>query len=509
MTVTYDIDEDFAEEARTLPAIWRRRAAMNPSGPFLWYAGKPVRTVAAFDAEIARTCARLRRRGITKGDRVCVLMHNSPEMLAVMLGLWQAGAVVVPLSAQLVGPILRDQIERARAALLIGDDDLVAPLANVTPPVIGASRLAQDGDNGAAIEPEDVAFHDPALILYTSGSTGPSKGCILSHHFCAYYGWVFWRYMRYTADDTIYSCLPLNHVHALFASFLPAVLAGAQFSFAERFRPARYWEEIAESGATTCSAIGPIAEILLGQPVSAVESKLRVRLAHIAPAPRRAKEYEERFNLKIVSTLYGMSEAMLMPPDPDREPVTGIIGTDPRDFELAVVDPLGHPVGVDEPGELIARPRRPFIIFDGYLDLPDETVKAWRGLWYHTGDVVRRDAEGVYWFMGRARDVIRRGGHNVSTWEMESIVNGHPEIAEAGAVAIPTESGEEEVALFVRRVDDGKITTEIVLSYCEQVLPRFMWPDHIIMQDAELPKNQAGKIDKPKLHATFSSARPR
>jgi crotonobetaine/carnitine-CoA ligase len=251
-----------------------------------------------------------------------------------------------------------------------------------------------------------------------------------------------------------------------------------------------------------------MAEILLGQAVSPIESKLRVRLAHIAPAPLRAKDYEKRFNLKICSTLYGMSEAMLMPPDPDREPVAGIIGVDPSDWDLAVVDPLGRTLGVDEPGELIARPRRPFIIFDGYLDMPAETVKAWRGLWYHTGDVARRDADGVYWFMGRSRDVIRRRGHNVSTWEMEIIVNGHPDIAEAGAVAIPTESGEEEVALYARRVDNGTITPDIVRAYCEKVLPRFMWPDHIIVQDDELPKNQAGKIDKPRLKAAFSPARP-
>ena len=509
MPAQYNIDDDLPERERTVPAIWRRRAQLRRAEPFLWFSGRVARTVEELDTDVHAAAHAFRRLAVGKGDRVCVLMKNSPEMLAVMLGLWEAGAVIVPLSAQMVGPLLLDQVNRARTMLAIADDDLAPQLASVAVRVIETSRFMRDaratgasgrGDNAAA---SGVTFEDPALILYTSGSTGPSKGCMLSHHFCVYYAWTFWRYMRYRADDTIYSCLPLSHVHALFASFFPAVLAGAQYSFSERFSASRYWPEIAESKATTCSAIGPMASILLKQPVQEAEARIKVRLAHIAPAPPGVHEFQKRFRLRVASTLYGMSEAMIFPADPDREPVTGIIGTAPSDWDVAIVDDLGREVPAGEPGELVARPRRPHILFDGYFGMPEATVEAWRGLWYHTGDVCRRDANGVYWFMGRKGDQIRRRGESVSAWQLESLLGAHPQISEIAAVPIPSELGEEEIALFVRCAEGAQLTAEAVHEFSQKVVPRFMRPDHVLIQEAELPKTPSGKIDKRQLKAAF------
>ena len=250
-----------------------------------------------------------------------------------------------------------------------------------------------------------------------------------------------------------------------------------------------------------------MASILLGQPVAEVEGRLSVRLAHIAPAPPRVQEFDKRFRLRTVSTLYGMTEAMIFPPDPSRAPVLGIIGTAPTDWDVAILDPLGHPVTPGEAGELVARPRRSFILFDGYLDMPAQTVDAWRGLWYHTGDVCRCDEDGVYWFMGRTRDVIRRGGENVSAWEIESIVGGYTELSEAAAVPIAGNDGEEEVALFAKRREGSAVTEAEIRAYCTEVLPRFMRPDHVTVQDSDLPKTQSGKIDKVALRAGFERAR--
>jgi crotonobetaine/carnitine-CoA ligase len=509
MATVYSVDDDLAEGERTLPAIWQRRAAIRRGEPFLWFGGQVARTAAQLDAEIRAAAQTFRRRGIKKGDRVCVLMKNSPEMLAVMLGLWQAGAVVVPLSAQMVGPLLLDQVSRARVALAVADDDLAPQLAPLAVPVVEKGRFvgeAASADSAGALETA-VSFQDPALILYTSGSTGPSKGCMLSQHFCVYYGWIFWRYMGYRRDDVIHSCLPLNHVHALFASFLPAVLAGAQYSFSERFSASRYWQEIVDSGATTCSAIGPMASILLKQPPCKAEARLRVRLAHIAPAPPGVEEFQERFRLRVASTLFGMTEAMLFPPDPQRDPVPGVIGVAPADWDVALLDDFGREVAAGEPGELVARPQRPYILFDGYFDMPQETVKAWQGLWYHTGDVCRRDADGLYWFMGRKRDQIRRRGESISAWELESLLGAHPAVSEIAALGVPSPLGEEEIVVFVRHAEGAPVSAAALEAFSEKVVPRFMRPDRIVIGKEELPKTPSGKIDKRRLQAILSEQR--
>lgn len=508
----YSIDDDLARDERTLPAAWRRRARLGRTDPFLWFKGSRARTVEQFDGEIRAAAQTVRSHGIRKGDRICMLMKNSPEMLAIMLGLWEAGAVVVPLSAQMVGPLLLDQVSRARGTLAITDEDLAPQLAPLRVPVVEKGQFTQEATTRRVVEPSgalegEVSFDDPALILYTSGSTGPSKGCILSHHFCVYYAWTFWRYMGYREDDVIYSCLPLNHVHALFASFFPAVLAGAQYSFSERFSASRYWQEIADSGATTCSAIGPMAPILLKQPVCEAEARLRVRLAHIAPAPPRAEEFQKRFRLRVASTLFGMTEAMIFPPDPHRDPVTGVIGVAPSDWDVAIIDDFGGQVAAGEPGELVARPRRPHILFDGYFDMPEETVEAWRGLWYHTGDICRRDADGVYWFMGRKRDQLRRRGENVSTWQLESLLGAHPAVSEIAALGVSSRLGEEEIVLFVRNAEGAALSVDVLKAFSEKVIPKFMRPDHIVIREDELPKTPSGKIDKRQLQIMFLQER--
>ena len=177
----------------------------------------------------------------------------------------------------------------------------------------------------------------------------------------------------------------------------------------------------------------------------------------------------------------------------------------PRDWQVAIVDDLGHRLPAGEPGELVARPRRPLILFDGYFEMPEETVNAWRGLWYHTGDVCREDANGVFWYLGRKRDVIRRRGQDVSTWELETLAGNHPEISEVAAFAVSGQDGEEAITLYVRRRESSSLDEESLKKYCESMLPRFMRPDHFCIEDAELPKTPSGKIDKPRLKQIFAT----
>lgn len=502
--MTYDIDEDIDLEERTLAHIWQRRLSVD-SGPFLWTPGEE--RLAAHDLQelCLAAAGNLVALGVGHGERVCLFMPSDIKLLSIMLALWQIGAVVVPISAHLQGDLLEDQIARSACTLVLANAELGSVLSQrqiafverddvLRPPQhVDASLLS-----GRAKVP---SFGDPAMIMYTSGSTGPSKGCLLSHHMCVYYAWVFWRYMGYEKSDVIHTCLPLNHNHALFASFFPAVLAGAGFALSPKFSASRYWDEVVESGATTVSAIGPMASILMGQVIGENETRHKVRLAHIAPAPSRVDEYQQRFGLKVVSALYGATEAMVFPPDRFSEPVRDLIGKAPRDWDVAIVDEQGTELPVGVTGELVARPRRAKIIFDGYFGMPDATVRAWRDLWYHSGDRCRVDHDGNYWFVGRAKEVVRRRGENISMWEVETTLGKHLEVAEIAAVAIPLDDGDEQLAVVVRPAEGSRLTSAMIGAWCEADLPRHMRPDHVVVVERELPRTHSGKIDREQVTA--------
>jgi crotonobetaine/carnitine-CoA ligase len=509
----YDIDADLPLNSRTLPAIWLTRISSTSEASFLWFPERDVESLHTFHSSMISLASGLHAIGLRKGDRACLLMKNSPEMLQTMLALWYLGVIVVPLNAHLMGPLLQDQVTRAEPSLMITDVSLFDQVPSELQNIIGSERfLVNAGETlngelhskrlddlritGSQHPDVSVNYWDTAMILYTSGSTGPSKGCVLNHHFCVYYAWVFWRYMGYQSNDTIFTCLPLSHVHALFASFWPAVLAQARFAFSKRFSASRYWEEIAESGATTSSAIGTMPSILLAQAPSEWEKKIRVRLMHIAPAPPRVEEFQTRFRLKVVSVLYGLTEAMVFPPSIDSPPVFGLLGPSPPDWDVRIVDDRGQQVEINAPGELVVRPLLPNILFEGYYNQPEETLRAFRGLWFHTGDLCRRDEHGLFWFKGRQKDVIRRRGENVSVWELEAVIAQNPGIREVAAFAVPSQLGDEDIAVVAVRQKNTEVDFMSLQTYCSQNLPKYMRPDRLIVRDSELPKTVSGKVDK-------------
>jgi len=494
----FRIDDDIEFSCRTLPQVWKVRRDMG-DGPFFWFAGKGELSVIDFDRLCQRAYHAFRAREIEKGDRVVLFTENSPEMLALMLGAWRAGAIVVPISAQAQGAVLRDQIKRSNRKLLISDLAVQVDIAELG---VEDSLSVEDFLNVEA--QEDATSNrstapgplDTALILFTSGSTGPSKGCVMSHHMCTYYAWVFWRYMGFGPQDTVYSCLPYNHVHALFASFFPAVMAGAKFASSKRFSPSRYWHEISESRATACSAIGPIASIMIDREPEEVEKRLHVRIAHVAPPPPNLAEYESRFNLRVVSSLYGMTEAMVFPPDVDGPSVLGRLGEKPQDWDIGILDNQGQPVIPGETGEICLRPLRAGIIFDSYDGMPTETLKAWRGLWHHTGDIGRIDRQGVYWFTGRTADRIRRNGHNISAWEMEQIIVEHPLVADVATIGIDESLDNTKVVVVARPKSGTQLLESELQDYCAQKLPKYMMPDQILVVADQFPRTQSGKVDR-------------
>jgi carnitine-CoA ligase len=519
--VSYAIADDLALAERTLPRVWERRVRADPDSPFLWYPGRAIVSAGEFDRSIGALAAGLHERGVQEGSRVCLLMRNSPEMLELMIALWRLGAVVVPFSPQLEGQLLTEKIEEIAPLLLVADSSLAERipggliedgclLVNFAPDEQlagcgGAVALAEI--RRPAVQPPavDVAPEAPALILFTSGTSGRAKGCVISHHYAVYYAWVFWRYMRYESSDTLYTCLPLNHCHALFASFWPGVLAGARLAISERFSASRFWREIVDSEATACTAIGTMTSILLAREPEEHEAQTKVRIAHVsADGALDMPRFEARFGFQTVTCLYGSTEAMVFPPLLEMPPISGLIGPPPADWDVALMDERGYALEGVARGELVVRPRLAHTMFDGYYGLPEATLATRRGLWFHTGDLARRDGSGMYWFLGRSSDTIRRRGENVSSWEVERAIVQHPLVEEVAAFPLPSALSGNDVCVVVVPRSGGDLDVASMAEHCEAVLPRYMRPDHIWIRDQGLPKNAGGKADKARLREEYA-----
>jgi crotonobetaine/carnitine-CoA ligase len=352
--------------------------------------------------------------------------------------------------------------------------DNLAPLPNITPPM-------------------------PASILFTSGTTGPSKAVTLSNGQMIFFADQCVYMTRLTEDDAYMSVGPLFHGNTRFLAALPPILTGARYILIERFSASTWIDSIRDSGATVTNWVGVMMDLVWKQPPRPNDADNDLRCIFTVPVASSVEdEFRERFGVSDIVTVYGLTEIcmpIITPLDVKRPPdACGIALTDW--FEVQLVDSeTDQPVEVGEVGELIVRPREPWTIFSGYWGMAPETVHAWRNLWFHTGDGLRRDEEGWYYFVDRVSDSIRRRGENISSYEIEQAVLGHSAVQQCAAVAVAAEfeTGEDEVMLCI--VADGSLETAELFEWCVNVLPRFALPKYIKVMD-DMPRTPSGKLRK-------------
>jgi crotonobetaine/carnitine-CoA ligase len=333
--------------------------------------------------------------------------------------------------------------------------------------------------------------------MYTSGTTGPSKGVLHTHNSIVAFGdkaqWLF----RYTADDVSHNCLPLFHANALCVTLLPSVRIGATAFFGRRFSASGFWPELREHKATVTSILGAMVPILWGAEPSArdLDNEVRVALSVPTPPAEFYDGFERRFGLRLVSQ-YGMSDTSMVigtPPDVRGRP--GYAGVCSRDFECVVVDEHDQPVPDGTPGELVVRPLKPDIIMRGYWNNPSATLDAFRNLWFHTGDVLIREPDGWFKFIDRKKDAMRRFGENISSFEVESVIAMHPDVAEVAVYGVPAQLSEDEVMAAVVFRPGHEPDMASLGCYCDEQLPYFASPRYLVALD-ELPKTENEKVRK-------------
>ena len=513
---------DLPMKERTLGALLHRQAERLADKPFLLFEGTST-SYAEADALASTVASNLKRFGVAKGDHVAVFMDNSPDTLWTIFGLGVLGAVCVPLNTAARGDQLVYYLRQSRASALVVDGHLaphIAPhlpgLADIRTVFVRTSDLEQAGDADAipgridftelkrattgenGLEP--VMFSDVQLIMYTSGTTGPSKGVLCTHSQEQTGGLFMAEQMGYVESDVLYTCLPLFHANALRVTVNAALWAGGTVALARRFSARQFWQDIRSSGATQFNALGAMANIILRNPPSASDRDHKVRLCNVVPAlpPEADEEFTTRFGIATTS-LYGSTEAccpLFAVNVPKEKGASCGRLVDPFAIRVADDDDFELPTG--EVGELLIRVDEPWHIFQGYFDMPAETMAAMRNGWFHTGDRGYRDEDGFFYFVDRKKESIRRRGENISSYEVELTISRHPAILEVAVVPFPSELGEDDVLAFVARREGAAIDEAQLIAFCEGRMAKFMVPRYVCFID-RIPKTPSEKVEKYKL----------
>jgi crotonobetaine/carnitine-CoA ligase len=350
---------------------------------------------------------------------------------------------------------------------------------------------------GAAMDAEDVLPGDTLAIMYTSGTTGPAKGVACPHAQYHWWGVNSARILGVTASDVLCSTLPLFHINAL-NTFAQASLAGCRVVFQPRFSASGFWAAMRAAEATVVYLLGAMVPILLAQPAGPAEREHRVRIGLGPGVPEAAGAAFQARTGELLLEGYGSTEtnfAIATAPDSPRR---GVMGWLQPGFDARVADEHDVELPPGEAGELLLRPHEPFAFASGYVGMPEQTVEAWRNLWFHTGDRVLREADGAFRFIDRIKDAIRRRGENISSWEVEQVLLAHPQVAAVAVYPVRSELAEDEVmAALVARAECVLDAAEL-LRFCETRLPKFAVPRYIDIR-IDLPRTENGKVQKFRL----------
>ena len=491
----------------------------------------PERVVLDFDGglwtwaeliEAAETLAGgLAAAGVAPGEVVCHMSPNHPEAVVTMLALLRLGAVECPVNAGLRGQQLGHVLDHSGAKLLIVDGSLTDRVAEQLPSAPGVQTVVLRGEGQA---PEGVKLvdydeprssgsqpppfrpprpGDPMNIIYTSGTTGPAKGAVLPQAFGIEQARIKIEQWGLTADDVMFSALPLYHVNARFSSLGTALVVDGRAALVSRFSARTFWDQVRRSGATEVGVVGAVSSILLRQEPGPADRDHKVRMMHGAagiPMERRA-DFEERFGLRLV-TGFAMTEtghfSTTSPDDPMRYRASG---RPVPQYEAAVVDADDNGLPPGSVGELVVRPRVPGVMMTGYHRQPDATLAAFRNLWFHTGDLATIEADGYIRWVDRAADAIRRRGEMISSTEVERAVCEFDGIAECAAVGVPSELGEWDVKLVMVAEKGSSVDPAKLVIHCQAALPDFCQPRYLEILD-ELPKGATHKVNKHQLRHT-------
>ena len=499
---------------RTLGGIIAARAAEHPDKVFIHLEERSV-TFGELDESANRFANRMKDLGIEPGDSIGIMLDNCPEFLAAWVGTAKGGFVEVPVNTGYKGDLLAYLLNQADVRALVIDarwvDRIVAIASNLATLrhliVVGEG---QDGEAkvsgphayqdfiaaGSPDAPEvEVNTFDTAVILFTSGTTGPSKGAVRSHRANFSIAEATIELMDYQPGEVLFTVFPLYHVNAKTNTVIPALILDGTVVMHSRFHASTFWETTRRHGVTAFNYMGALLMMLHKQPPQPDDADNPVLKAYGAPAPLEIFEaFQERFGVQLVE-VYGSTECGIVTYNTVDEMRLGSCGRAAPYYEVEIHDEMGRRCPPGTPGEIVVRPREPFIMFTEYFRNPEATIEAFRDLWYHTGDRGREDEEGYFWYLDRIKDSVRRRGENISSWEVERVINSLDEVQESAVVGVPSELTEEEVLAYVIVKPGHSITAERILDEVNARMPHFAVPRYVRFV-GEFPRSPAQRVQK-------------
>jgi crotonobetaine/carnitine-CoA ligase len=507
----------------TIPRLLDEAAENWGGRTFLDFSGEKY-SFAETNRRVTQLAHGLQALGIGAGDRVASLLENVSDCLFVWFAVNRLGAVWMPINIDFKGEFLRHQLADSGAKLIVSESKYAERVFGIEErlPELGtlvfrgerpeaATRLSLH-DIGAVFSGNDMPIadrcgpRDLALLIYTSGTTGPSKGCMMSHSYaCNYAATMAWSNML-TEEDVFWTPCPLFHAAATGGVVLPCLRAGAAVSIAPRFSVSNFWPEIERSGATRVLLLSIMLSLVPDAPDTEVSKRCHGQIKSVIGAPLPGslrKKWKERFGVQYaVSPAYANTEANVMTvtriDDPDLP--DNASGRRYQDFDLRIIGDDGNECPPNTPGEIVVRPTRPGIMFDGYWGRPEATVAAFKDLWFHTGDMGMLDENDYFYFVDRKKDYLRRGGENISSFEVETTFLNHPAVAEVAAHSVFSELSEDELKVTIVLRQGAELCEEDLCRWAVGQLPRFAVPRFIEFRSA-LPRTPTGRIQKFELRA--------
>jgi crotonobetaine/carnitine-CoA ligase len=505
----------------TITACLERNAAERGDRTVLWVDGVEVTHRQMLERSVALANG-YHGLGLQTGDVVASFMANGPEHAYSWNASWHLGTGHVPINTNMAGEFLRHQLGTSGARAVVADPDLVPRIVQISDALPHLEHLVVRGgaealsgiDTGrfktstteelltsdADRVHGDRAVDQSALnaIIFTGGTTGPSKAAAMSRGYVMAFMKTMADMWRFDTEASFYQPTPMFHINAAANCIMLPALTGGRGNSQTAFSASGFWDTARQIGATHVSLFGPLYLMLWAQPAQDNDADNPVRISTGYIPAELHRPFQERFGLTILQ-VYALSEALPVTIDDlDNPGPAGTSGRPNPDFDVRIFDDNDEDVPAGEAGEIVVRPRRPYVMFSGYHNAPDATVDTFRNLWFHTGDIGRFDDDGFMIFVDRKADYLRRRGVNISCWEVEQAIVGYPAVADVAVHGAASELGEEEVKACIVLRPGAEWDPVAFLDFCCTVMPRHAVPRFIDILDA-LPRSPIGRVTKKPL----------